>query len=154
MIWLRPTSRRLYHPEVETRHDSPRSAAEWDGASLLLHAHASFVIMQHRLSPTFGLHLMPNNRPRYSIVAPVYNEEETLPEFYRRMRAVIDALDGPTELVLVNDGSRDRSLEVAKELQAKDPRVKIVSFSRNFSHQIAITAGMDYAEGEAVVIID
>lgn len=97
---------------------------------------------------------MPNNRPRYSIVAPVYNEEETLPEFYRRMRAVLDALDGPAELVLVNDGSRDRSLEVAKELQAKDPRIKIISFSRNFSHQIAITAGMDFAEGDAVAIID
>jgi dolichol-phosphate mannosyltransferase len=94
------------------------------------------------------------SRPRYSIVAPVFNEEETLPEFYRHMKAVMDGLDGDAELVLVFDGSRDRSPEIGRELRAKDPRVKIVDFSRNFGHQIAITAGTDYAEGDAVVIID
>lgn len=97
---------------------------------------------------------MATSRPRYSIVAPVFNEEETLPEFHRRMSAVLDQLDGPAELVLVFDGSRDRSPEIGKELQAKDPRLKLVKFSRNFGHQIAITAGADYAEGDAVVIID
>ena len=97
---------------------------------------------------------MPNPRPHYSIVAPVFNEEETLPEFYRRMSAVMDGLDGPSELVLVFDGSRDRSLEIGRGLRAQDPRVKIIIFSRNFGHQIAITAGIDYAEGDAVVIID
>lgn len=97
---------------------------------------------------------MPTPRPHYSIVAPVFNEEETLPEFYRRMSAVMDGLDGPSELVLVFDGSRDRSPEIGRELRAHDPRVKIVCFSRNFGHQIAITAGIDYAEGDAVVIID
>jgi dolichol-phosphate mannosyltransferase len=97
---------------------------------------------------------MPNTRPRYSIVAPVFNEEETLPEFYRRVSAVMDALDGPCELVLVFDGSRDRSPEIGRELRARDARIKIVCFSRNFGHQIAITAGIDYAEGDAVVIID
>lgn len=94
------------------------------------------------------------NRPRYSIVAPVFNEEETLPEFYRRMKAVMDGLDGEVELILVFDGSRDRSPEVGDGLRAQDPRVKLIKFSRNFSHQIAITAGIDYAEGDAVVIID
>jgi dolichol-phosphate mannosyltransferase len=94
------------------------------------------------------------SRPRYSIVAPVFNEEEGLPEFHRRMSAVMDGLDGPSELVLVLDGSRDRSPEVARELRAKDPRIQLVHFSRNFGHQIAITAGTDYAEGEAVIIID
>ncbi len=98
--------------------------------------------------------MLPNTRPRYSIVAPVFNEEETLPEFYRRTRAVMDGLDGPCELVLVFDGSRDRSPEVGRELRARDPRVKIICFSRNFGHQIAITAGIDYAEGDAVVVID
>ncbi len=93
-------------------------------------------------------------RPRYSIVAPVFNEEATLPEFYRRVRAVMDGLDGECELVLVFDGSRDRSPEIGRELRDADPRVKIVVFSRNFGHQIAITAGIDYAEGDAVVIID
>jgi dolichol-phosphate mannosyltransferase len=97
---------------------------------------------------------MPNTRPRYSIVAPVFNEEATLPEFYRRVRAVMDQLDGACELVLVFDGSRDRSPEIGRELRAQDPRVKIIVFSRNFGHQIAITAGIDYAEGDAVVIID
>lgn len=97
---------------------------------------------------------MAEPRPRYSIVAPVFNEEETLPEFYRRMAGVMDRLDGPAELVLVFDGSRDRSPAIGRELRARDPRIKIVDFARNFGHQIAITAGMDYAEGEAVVIID
>jgi dolichol-phosphate mannosyltransferase len=93
-------------------------------------------------------------RPRYSIVAPVFNEEETLPEFYRRTRAVMDALDGVCELVLVFDGSRDRSPEIGRALRAQDARVKCVVFSRNFGHQIAISAGIDYAQGDAVVIID
>ena len=97
---------------------------------------------------------MSPHRPRYSIVAPAFNEAETLPEFYRRIRAVMDALDGEVELILVNDGSRDRTLDIAHELRAQDGRVKIISFSRNFGHQIAITAGTDYAEGDAVIIID
>jgi len=97
---------------------------------------------------------MTEQRPRYSIVAPVFNEEETLPEFYRRTRAVMDQLDGDCELILVFDGSRDRSPEIGRELRAQDPRVKLIIFSRNFGHQIAISAGIDYAEGDAVVIID
>ncbi len=97
---------------------------------------------------------MANSRPRYSIVAPVFNEEETLPEFYRRTCAVMNQLDGSSELLLVFDGSRDRSPEIGRELRAQDPRVKMINFSRNFGHQIAITAGIDYAEGDAVVIID
>jgi dolichol-phosphate mannosyltransferase len=94
------------------------------------------------------------SRPRYSIIAPVFNEEEVLPEFYRRTRAVMDALEGETELILVFDGSRDRSPDIGEDLRAQDPRVKLVKFSRNFGHQIAITAGIDYAEGDAVAIID
>lgn len=93
-------------------------------------------------------------RPRISIVAPAYNEEEVLPEFYRRVREVMDALGEPWELIFVNDGSTDNTLAVMRELHEKDPRVKIISFSRNFGHQIAITAGLDYAQGDAVVIID
>lgn len=93
-------------------------------------------------------------RPRISIVAPAYNEEEVLPEFYRRVRDVMDALGEPWELILVNDGSQDNTLAVMRELHAKDPRVKVISFSRNFGHQLAITAGLDYAQGDAVVIID
>lgn len=94
------------------------------------------------------------DRPTYSVVAPVYNEEQLLPEFYRRVVAVLEALQEPFEIVLVNDGSRDRSLEIMHRLHEEDPRVKVVNFSKNFGHQIAITAGMDYARGQAVVVID
>ena len=97
---------------------------------------------------------MTNQRPRFTIIAPVFNEEETLPEFYRRMRAVMERLDGTCELLLVFDGSQDRSPEIGRELRATDPRIKIINFSRNFGHQIAITAGIDFAEGDAVIIID
>jgi len=97
---------------------------------------------------------MSNPRPRYSIVAPVFNEEEGLREFYRRTSAVMNQLDGPSELILVFDGSRDRSPDIGRALRAQDPRIKIINFSRNFGHQIAISAGIDYAQGDAVVIID
>ena len=97
---------------------------------------------------------MSAQRPRYSIVAPVFNEEHGLREFYRRTSAVMNNLDGTAELVLVFDGSRDRSPDIGRELRAQDPRIKIIIFSRNFGHQVAITAGIDYAEGDAVVVID
>ena len=93
-------------------------------------------------------------RPRYSIIAPVFNEEEGLGEFYRRTAAVMDAFDGPSELILVFDGCRDRSPEIGHELSVRDPRIKIINFSRNFGHQVAISAGIDYAEGDAVVMLD
>jgi dolichol-phosphate mannosyltransferase len=97
---------------------------------------------------------VPTTRPTFSIVAPVFNEDATLPEFYRRIIAVAEGLGETFELILIDDGSADRSLAVAKELSARDRRVKVLSFSRNFGHQIAITAGIDYADGDAVVIID
>ncbi|GCE05113.1 glycosyltransferase family 2 protein [Dictyobacter aurantiacus] len=93
-------------------------------------------------------------QPVYSIVAPVFNEEETLPHFYARIVQVMETLDEPFELILINDGSRDRSYRVMQELHDQDPRVRIIDFSRNFGHQIAISAGLDYAQGKAVVVID
>jgi polyisoprenyl-phosphate glycosyltransferase len=93
-------------------------------------------------------------QPVYSIVAPVFNEEETLPSFYERIVAVMDALNEPFELLLVNDGSRDSSFQIMKNLHKQDPRVHVIDFSRNFGHQIAISAGLDYAQGQAVIIID
>jgi len=93
-------------------------------------------------------------RPVYSIVAPVFNEEETLPHFYERMIAVMEKIGEPFELVLVNDGSRDGSFNLMRSLHERDQRVRVVNFSRNFGHQIAISAGLDYAQGQAVVIID
>jgi glycosyltransferase involved in cell wall biosynthesis len=92
--------------------------------------------------------------PVYSIVAPVFNEEETLPHFYQRVVSVMEQLGEPFEIVLVNDGSTDGSYAVMKQLHQQDPRVRAVDFSRNFGHQIAISAGLEYARGDAVVIID
>jgi dolichol-phosphate mannosyltransferase len=93
-------------------------------------------------------------QPTYSVVAPVYNEEVLLPEFYRRVIATLEPLGEPFELVLVNDGCQDRSPEIMRELHERDTRVKVLNFSRNFGHQLAITAGMDYARGESVIVID
>ena len=93
-------------------------------------------------------------QPKYSIVVPIFNEQETIPELYRRLAAVLDSLDGPGELLLVNDGSHDNSLSLLRDLTQHDRRLKVVSFSRNFGHQVAITAGIDHAVGEAVVVID
>ncbi|MDQ4078831.1 MAG: glycosyltransferase family 2 protein [Chloroflexota bacterium] len=93
-------------------------------------------------------------RPILSVVAPVWNEEETIPEFYRRMTVVLEGIGVPYELILVNDGSIDHSPEIMRALHVRDPRVRVISFARNFGHQIAITAGMDYARGDAVVVID
>jgi glycosyltransferase involved in cell wall biosynthesis len=92
--------------------------------------------------------------PKFSIVAPAYNEEETITEFYDRVRETMDSLGEPWELVLVNDGSTDRTSQIVRQLHDRDPRVCIVDFARNFGHQIAVTAGLDHARGEAVVTID
>jgi glycosyltransferase involved in cell wall biosynthesis len=89
-----------------------------------------------------------------SVVAPVFNEEAIVQEFYRRVSAVLNGIGEPWELILVNDGSQDRSPELMREIHACDERVKVVSFARNFGHQVAITAGMDYARGDAVVVLD
>ena len=90
----------------------------------------------------------------YSVVAPIYNELENLPELYRRVKAVMDCNGEAWELVLVDDGSTDGSTEKIRELAQNDSRVRPVIFARNFGHQIAITAGWDYARGDAIVIID
>lgn len=95
-----------------------------------------------------------SDQPAFSIVAPVYNEEVLVGEFCQRVIAAIEPLGEPFEIVLVNDGSRDGSPEIIRRLHEHDPRIRIVSFSKNFGHQIAITAGMDYAQGQVVVVID
>lgn len=93
-------------------------------------------------------------RPKYSFIIPIYNEEETLPEMYRRVRAVMDRLDGAVELILVNDGSRDCSLSLLRHLHEEDSRVCYLSLARNFGHQIAVTAGLNFVRGDAIVILD
>jgi dolichol-phosphate mannosyltransferase len=95
-----------------------------------------------------------DEKPRYSIVAPIYNEEGNIQTLYERVCEVMDSTGESWELITVNDGSRDRSLELLEAVAAKDSRIKIVNFARNFGHQIAVTAGLDYAVGDAVVVID
>ena len=90
----------------------------------------------------------------YSIVAPIYNELDNLPELYRRVKQVMDSTGEPWELLLVDDGSTDGSTEIICALAREDKQVRPIIFARNFGHQIAITAGWDYARGDAVVIID
>lgn len=90
----------------------------------------------------------------YSIIAPIYNEFENLPELYRRVKLVMDSTGETWELILVDDGCTDGSTERIRELATKDPIVRPVIFARNFGHQIAVTAGLDFARGQAVVIID
>ena len=92
--------------------------------------------------------------PTLSIVAPVYNEEAILPEFYARVRDVMVALGDTWELILVNDGSRDESLPIMWSIAENDEHVRVVNFARNFGHQVAVTAGIDHARGAAVVLID
>ncbi|MBL8154174.1 MAG: glycosyltransferase family 2 protein, partial [Anaerolineae bacterium] len=93
-------------------------------------------------------------KPRYSIIAPIYNEEGNIQALYDRISAVLDSTGESWEVVCINDGSRDRSVELIEVLAAKDSRIKLVSFARNFGHQIAVTAGLQHVSGDAVVIID
>ncbi|MDD4170047.1 MAG: glycosyltransferase family 2 protein [Desulfotomaculaceae bacterium] len=91
---------------------------------------------------------------RYTIIIPVFNEEAVVEETHRRLTSVMKMTGEPYELLFVNDGSRDRTAEIVQVLVAADQSVRFLDFSRNFGHQIAITAGMDYARGDAIVIID
>ncbi|WP_407311344.1 glycosyltransferase family 2 protein [Desulfosporosinus sp. SB140] len=91
---------------------------------------------------------------RYSIIIPVYNEEAVLEQTYQRLKQVLTSIGEPYELIFVNDGSSDRSVPLIKGFCDRDQSVKLISFSRNFGHQVAITAGMDYSTGAAVVVID
>jgi len=93
-------------------------------------------------------------KPDLSIVVPLFNEEESLPELYTRLSAVLSSLGLACEIILVDDGSTDHSLEIIEALAAKDPRVKLLSFSRNFGHMAALSAGLDYAGGDAVITLD
>jgi polyisoprenyl-phosphate glycosyltransferase len=92
--------------------------------------------------------------PVLSLVLPVFNEEAVIPELHARLQQFLARLALDTEVVFVDDGSRDRSLELLREIAAKEPRYRILSFARNFGHQAAITAGLDHARGEAVVVMD
>lgn len=95
------------------------------------------------------------NSLRVSVAIPVHNEQAVMPELLRRTTAVLDQLPGgPHEIVFVDDGSTDRTLEVLEQAAARDPRILIIALSRNFGHQAAITAALDYSSGDATVVMD
>ena len=92
--------------------------------------------------------------PTYSLVIPAHNEEGVMKELAARLVEVMDALDGDAETILVDDGSRDRTYELMLEAASTDPRFRLIRLSRNFGHQIALTAGVDLAAGDAVIVLD
>lgn len=93
-------------------------------------------------------------QPKYSFIIPVYNEEEVITVVYQRIVAVIDELDGGSEIIIINDGSTDGSINVIRRLQQQDRRVSFLSLARNFGHQVAVTAGLNYVRGKAIIILD
>jgi glycosyltransferase involved in cell wall biosynthesis len=97
---------------------------------------------------------MPPPGPVLSVVVPAYNEEAVLAAFHRRLTAALDRLGEPAEILFVNDGSRDRTKSVLDTLRAADPRVAVLDLSRNFGKEVALTAGLHHARGDAVVVID
>jgi dolichol-phosphate mannosyltransferase len=90
----------------------------------------------------------------FSVVVPIFNEEEVLSPFYERLKNVMNSLNEDYEIIFVNDGSTDHSMEALLKLRQSDLNVKIIEFSRNFGHQIAITAGLDHTNGQAIIIMD
>lgn len=93
--------------------------------------------------------------PRVSVAIPVYNEEAVVPELLRRTRAVLDGIPGgPHQIVVVDDGSSDRTWELLEEAADKDPRLAVVALSRNFGHQIALGAALDHVSGDVAVLMD
>lgn len=95
-----------------------------------------------------------NGKIVYSIIVPLYNEELVINESYRRLKEVMDSTNENYEIVFVNDGSKDKTREKTEEICSKDEKIKLINFSRNFGHQAAITAGMDLALGDAIIVID
>ncbi|MEN9577089.1 MAG: hypothetical protein RJA70_98 [Pseudomonadota bacterium] len=93
-------------------------------------------------------------RPQLSLVIPVFNEEPVILELHRRLGEFLGSLDVTWQVVFVDDGSKDRSIEMLRQICKDEPRYALVALSRNFGHQLAITAGMDYAQGDAVVVMD
>ena len=94
------------------------------------------------------------NNITYSVVIPIYNEQEIIPELYNRLTKVLSQYQEPYEIIFIDDGGSDKSVEILKDFQKNDGHIKIISFSRNFGHQIAVCAGIDHASGDAVIIMD
>jgi glycosyltransferase involved in cell wall biosynthesis len=95
-----------------------------------------------------------SNEAKYSIIVPVFNEEEVVEESYKRIKKVMEGVGEPYEIIFVNDGCVDKTPEILSRVCSQDGTIKLINFSRNFGHQIAISAGMDYARGRAIIVID
>lgn len=93
-------------------------------------------------------------KPELSLIIPVYNEQEVLFASFSRMVAAMESINVPYEIIYVNDGSKDETVSQLRRLQSEHKQVRVLSFSRNFGHQLAVTAGMDAAQGDALIIID
>ncbi|HEX7433394.1 MAG TPA: glycosyltransferase family 2 protein [Anaerolineaceae bacterium] len=93
-------------------------------------------------------------KPTFTVIAPIFNESECLPELYRRIKMIFEKTGDEWEFILVDDGSQDGSTDIIREMAQEDSHVRPVIFARNFGHQIAVTAGMDYSRGDAVIVID
>ena len=93
-------------------------------------------------------------KPAFTFILPVFNEQEALEETYRRVAGIMERLPGESEVILVDDGSRDRSLEIMRDLHRRDSHVRYISLARNFGHQTAVTAGLHFAQGDAVIVMD
>ena len=98
--------------------------------------------------------MLSQSRPMFSVVIPMYNEAEIVGEMHRRLAAVMATLGAPWEVVYVNDGSRDASLRIVEMMQHADSHIAVVNLSRNFGKEVATTAGLDHARGDAVIVID
>lgn len=97
---------------------------------------------------------LPTERALVSIVVPCYNEQEVLAHTHERLSRVMQSCGNDYEIVYIDDGSKDRTALLLREIQARDEHVRVIFLARNFGHQIAVTAGLDYADGDAVVLID
>ena len=93
-------------------------------------------------------------KPRYSIVIPIFNEAATILELWQQLRATLDQLADPAEIIFVDDGSVDHSAKIVQDLIDRDPEVRLLQLSRNFGHQCALAAGIDHAQGDAVILMD
>lgn len=105
-------------------------------------------------SENLSENLIYQNPIKYSLVIPIYNEQENIRELYKRLRLIIDQLDDLTEIIFINDGSQDRSLFLLRELHEQDQRCCYLSLARNFGHQIAVTAGLKFARGQVIIVMD